>query len=192
MRAAYTRVRNAPRPRLEHQGSDSLLKRQFRFIAKGEIGYIQFKHIIGALPEEGERPIKTNKRITVDGWEKEEEEETRPQPTTRRQLERMHTVFRTTLLVITAALPTLDEWYEWFYSCTQYETPGGASKTWSMAAQPSRRLSPMYDKTSSSGNVKSTNECTDPPRGSTHPEKEKENPLTDQSNLSGTSRKRAT
>ena len=52
--------------------SDSLLKRQFRFISKGEIGYIQFKHIIGALPEEGERPIKTNKRITVDGWEKED------------------------------------------------------------------------------------------------------------------------
>jgi hypothetical protein len=51
-----------------------------------------------------------------------EEEEIRANPTTRRQLERMHMVFRTTLLVSTASefsnlsitKEELDSWYEWF------------------------------------------------------------------------------
>lgn len=111
--------------RLESQGSDALLKRQHRFIARGEIGFIQVKHLISALPEEGERPTKTSKRFTLDGWEGHEEEEVRSNPTTRRQLERMHMVFRTTLLMCTASAPQfanlcitkeeLDSWYEWFY-----------------------------------------------------------------------------
>ena len=42
-----------PKPRLEYQGSDSFLKKQFRYCAKGEIGYFAPKHIISALPEEG-------------------------------------------------------------------------------------------------------------------------------------------
>ena len=86
-------------------------------IAKGELGYIPAKHIVSALPEEGERP--------VHGWEREDEEEVRSHPTSRRQLERLCMTFRTTLLMCTAALPQfgnlkitkeeLDEWYEWFY-----------------------------------------------------------------------------
>ena len=62
---------------------------------------------------------------TVDGFEKEEEEEERPNPQTRRQLERMHTVFRNNLLMCMLAFPQfqqfdlgksdLDEWYDWFY-----------------------------------------------------------------------------
>ena len=40
------------RPRLESQGSDALLKRQHRFIARGEVGFIQVKHLISALPED--------------------------------------------------------------------------------------------------------------------------------------------
>ena len=54
------------RPRLELQGSDALLKRQHRFITRGEIGFIQVKHLTSALPEKGERPTKTSKRFTMD------------------------------------------------------------------------------------------------------------------------------
>ena len=88
-----------PKPRLEYQGSDAFLKKQFKYCAKGEIGYFAPKHIVSALPEEGERPTKSHRRFTVDGFEKEEEEEERPNPQTRRQLERMHTVFRDNLLM---------------------------------------------------------------------------------------------
>ena len=121
----YMKTYKVSRPRLESQGSDALLKRRHRFIARGEIGFIQVKHLISALPEEGERPTKTSKRFTLDGWEGHEEEEVRSNPTTRRQLERMHMVFRTTLLMCTASAPQfanlcitkeeLDSWYEWFY-----------------------------------------------------------------------------
>ena len=62
---------------------------------------------------------------TVDGWDREDEEEVRSHPTSRRQLERLHLTFRTTLLMCTAALPQfgnlrvtkeeLDDWYAWFY-----------------------------------------------------------------------------
>ena len=121
----YMKTYKVSRPRLELQGSDALLKRQHRFITRGEIGFIQVKHLISALPEEGERPTKTSKRFTMDGWEGHEEEEVRSNPTTRRQLERMHMVFRTTLLMCTASAPQfanlcitkeeLDAWYTWFY-----------------------------------------------------------------------------
>ena len=107
-----------PKPRLD-------LKKQFRYCAKGEIGYFAPKHIISALPEEGERPTKSHRKLTVDGFEKEEEEEERANPQTRRQLERMHMVFRNNLLMCTLAFPQfqqfditksdLDEWYDWFY-----------------------------------------------------------------------------
>ena len=46
-----------PKPRLEFQGSDGYLKK--RLIAKGELGYFSAKHIISALPEDGERPSST-------------------------------------------------------------------------------------------------------------------------------------
>ena len=111
-------------PRLEFQGSDGYLKKQWRLIAKGELGYIPAKHIVSALPEEGERPSSTHKKI-MDGWDREDEEEARSHPTSRRQLERLHQTFRTTLLMCTAALPQfgnlkvtkaeLDDWYDWFY-----------------------------------------------------------------------------
>ena len=114
-----------PKPQYRDQGSDALLRRQYKFCSKGEIGFIHSKYIISALPEEGERPIKTRKKITVDGWEKEEEEEERAAPTTRRQLEQLHLVFRNTLLMCLAAFPQfpqfnltkedLDSFYDWFY-----------------------------------------------------------------------------
>ena len=68
--------------------------------------------------EEGERPTKSHRKFTVDGFEKEEEEEERPNPLTRRQLERMHTVFRNNLLMCTLAFPQfqqfdVDEWPRW-------------------------------------------------------------------------------
>ena len=122
---AYMKVYNQPRPKLEYQGSDALLKRQARFVGRGELGYIQVKHLVSALPEEGERPTKTSKRFTLDGFEGTEEEEIRANPTTRRQLERMHMVFRTNLLMCVASAPQfsnltitktdLDAWYDWFY-----------------------------------------------------------------------------
>ena len=71
-----------------------------------------------------ERPIKTSKEVTVDGWEKEEEEETRKLPTTQRQLEHM-LVFRTNLLMAILSFPSmpelnvthrdLEDWYRWFW-----------------------------------------------------------------------------
>eukprot|EP00435_Cladocopium_sp_Y103_P061100 s965_g22.t1 len=77
------------------------------------------------LQAEGERPTKKTKRFTLDGWEGHEEEEIRANPTTRRQLERMHMVFRTNLLMCLASVPQfgnlaltkqeLDDWYDWFY-----------------------------------------------------------------------------
>eukprot|EP00435_Cladocopium_sp_Y103_P012846 s2373_g3.t1 len=106
--------------------SDALLKRQFKFVNRGELGFIPVKYLVSALPEEGERPTKTTKRFTLDGWEGHEEEEIRANPTTRRQLERMHMVFRTTLLMCLASVPQfgnlaltkreLDDWYNWFYA----------------------------------------------------------------------------
>ena len=115
---------NVPKPQYRDQGSEACLKRQYRFCSKGEIGHIQVKHIISALPEEGERPLKTRRKVSVDGWEKEEEEE-RAAPTTRRQLERLHLVFRNTLLMCMAAFPQfpqfdltkedMDAFYDWFY-----------------------------------------------------------------------------
>ena len=137
-----------PKPRLEYQGSDSFLKKQVRYCAKGEIGFFAPKHIVSALPEEGERPTKSHRKFTVDGFEKEEEEEERANPQTRRQLERMHTVFRNNLLMCTLAFPQfhqfditksdLDEWYDWFYRsshcCGRRGTPGGKStNSWQMA-----------------------------------------------------------
>eukprot|EP00434_Breviolum_minutum_P002202 symbB.v1.2.001939.t1/scaffold55.1/size374282/21 len=121
------------------QGSDALLRCQYKFCSKGEIGFIHSKYIISALPEEGERPIKTRKKITVDGWEKEEEEEERAAPTTRRQLERLHLVFRNTLLMCLAAFPQfpqfnltkedLDSFYDWFYGpeLNRRKRPTGAT-----------------------------------------------------------------
>ena len=71
------------------------------------------------------RNVRLVSFITVDGWEKEEEEEERAAPTTRRQLERLHLVFRNTLLMCLAAFPQfpqfnltkedLDSFYDWFY-----------------------------------------------------------------------------
>ena len=114
-----------PKPRLEFQGSDAFLKKRFKYCSKGEIGYFAPKHIVSALPEEGERPTKSHRKFTIDGFEKAEEEEERPNPQTRRQLERMHTVFRNNLLMCMLAFPQfqqfdvsksdLDEWYDWFY-----------------------------------------------------------------------------
>ena len=54
---AYVATHGTPKPRLEFQGGDGYLKKQWRLIAKGELGYIPAKHIVSALPEEGERLI---------------------------------------------------------------------------------------------------------------------------------------
>ena len=114
-----------PKPKLEAQGSDALLKTQFRFCSKGELGFINAKYIVSALPELEEKPFKTRRKVTVDGWDKEEEEEARKLPTTRRHLDRMHRVFRNNLSMCLLAFPQfsqfdvskhdLDDWYDWFW-----------------------------------------------------------------------------
>ncbi|CAE7439728.1 MKK3, partial [Symbiodinium microadriaticum] len=114
-----------PKPKLEAQGSDALLKTQFRFCSKGELGFINAKYIVSALPELEEKPFKTRRKVTVDGWDKEEEEEERKLPTTRRHLDRMHRVFRNNLSMCLLAFPQftqfdvskhdLDDWYDWFW-----------------------------------------------------------------------------
>ena len=157
----WTTVVQLPIPRLEDQGSDALLKKQFKLCAQGEVGWIASKYIISALPDQDERPIKTSKKVTVDGWEKEEEEETRKLPTTRRQLEHMHLVFRTNLLMAILSFPSmpklnithwdLQDWYRWFWGKTDVRHPvnkcsfmrremhGERSTTWSMGAWASRQ-----------------------------------------------------
>ena len=62
-------------PQLELQGSDAYLKKQFKACSEGEIGWFLAKQIVSALPEPDERPLKVRRKVTVDGWEKEEEEE---------------------------------------------------------------------------------------------------------------------
>ena len=63
------------------------------------------KYLVSALPEPGERPWKTAKKTTVDGWDREDEVEERGEPKTRHQLERMHAVFRNTLLMCVLSFP---------------------------------------------------------------------------------------
>ena len=169
---AYVAIHGTPKPRLEFQGSDGYLKKQWRLIAKGELGYIPAKHIVSALPEEGERPSSTHKKITVDGWDREEEE-VRSHPTSRRQLERLHQTFRTTLLMCTAALlvtkAELDDWYDWFYGedirvtppcCLQSAMRGGRSTRWCTKAPPSPMPSRISGATSSSGSERSMSTST--------------------------------
>ena len=62
----------------------------------------------------------THKKITVDGWDREDEEEVRSHPTSRRQLERLDDapdvhggVATVRNLKVTKA--ELDDWYDWFY-----------------------------------------------------------------------------
>ena len=114
-----------PRPKLEFQGSDAYLRKQWKYCSQGEIGWFQIKHIISALPEMDERPIKTKRQLTVNGWEREEEDEERKAPTTREQLKRAHTVFRNSLLMCIISFPQfahfdakyqdLEEWYSFFW-----------------------------------------------------------------------------
>ena len=118
-------VAKMPRPKLEFQGSDSYLRKQWKYFSQGEIGWFQIKHIISALPEMDERPIKTKRQLTVNGWETEEEDEERKAPTTREQLKRAHTVFRNSLLMCIISFPQfahfdagyqdLEEWYSFFW-----------------------------------------------------------------------------
>jgi len=114
-----------PRPKLEFQGSDTFLKKQWKYCSHGEIGRFQIKHIVSALPEMDERPISTRRKITLNGWEREEEEEERNLPTTREQLKRAHLVFRNTLLMCLSSFPQftqfnaqfqdLEDWYRFFW-----------------------------------------------------------------------------
>ena len=86
LETACAEAYNCLKPRLECQGSDAYLKRQFKHIAAGELGYIQAKHIAGAFRRTGSAPSKTTRKVSVDGWDRADEEETRPDPRTRRQL----------------------------------------------------------------------------------------------------------
>ena len=120
----YMAKTGQPKPGLETQGSDPLLRRQFKLCAEGTIGFIPSKHIVSFLPEADERAAKRRRITTVDGFQREDEEEERRNPETRRQMERMHMVFRTNLLMCTMAFPQfaqfnltkddLDAFYQWF------------------------------------------------------------------------------
>ena len=50
---AYVATYGTPKPRLEFQESDGYLKKQWRMIAKGELGYIPAKHIVSAPGRRG-------------------------------------------------------------------------------------------------------------------------------------------
>ena len=150
---AYVATHGTPKPRLEFQGSDGYLKKQWRLIAKGELGYIPAKHIVSALPEEGERPSSTHKKITVDGWDREDEEEVRSHPTSWRQLERLRLTFRTTLLMCTAALPQFGN-----LKVTKGELAGRTSLAGSLP-----RATPPCCSQSAMHGARSTRWCTKAP-----------------------------
>ena len=107
--ADWTRITGLPKPALEFQGSDTLLKHQFTLCSKGQIGFIQTKHIVSALPELEERPLRTRRKVTVDGWEREEEEEERKEPSSRRLLDRTRQAFRNNLTMCVVAFPQFSQ-----------------------------------------------------------------------------------
>jgi hypothetical protein len=63
------------KPSLEDQGSDSLLRKQYRFCMRGEVGFIHTRHLVSHLPEVDERPFKRARRSITAGLVTEEEEE---------------------------------------------------------------------------------------------------------------------
>ena len=124
LEAQYQHKTKCQKPTMEDQGSDTFLTKQFRYCMKGEIGFFTSRQIISLLPETDERPIKKRKTL-AQAIEGEDEEESRANPTTMRQLQKMHTVFTTNLLMCTFAFPQfgqldieksdLDEFYSWLY-----------------------------------------------------------------------------
>ena len=116
------------RPPIEDQGSDVFLKKQFKHCSKGEIGFFPSKSIVSLLPDSEERPSKRQRQIVISGQVLEDEEEFRQNPVTLRQLERLHKVFQTNLLMCTFAFPQfaqfdvskkdLDDFYSWFHGST--------------------------------------------------------------------------
>ena len=113
------------KPQLIDQGSDSILKRQFRFCQKGEVGYLHTKQIVSFLPDTEERPQKRQRKSVVSGLLVEEEEEERQHPTTLKQLEHVHKVFTINLLMCTVAFPQfprfditfteMEDFYQWLH-----------------------------------------------------------------------------
>ena len=113
------------KPSLEDQGSDSLLRRQFSFCRKGEVGFIQVKHIVSCLPDIEERQSKRQRRSLVSGFLIEEDDEERSHPTTIKQMEHLRKVFYINLLMCISAFPqykqlsvSLDElvqFYSWLH-----------------------------------------------------------------------------
>ena len=173
---AYVATHGAPKPRLEFQGSDGYLKKQWRMIGKGELGYIPAKHIVSALPEEA----FIHPQEDHGGRLGQDEEEVRSHPTSR-----LHLTFRTTLLMCTAALPQfgnlrvtkeeLDDWYAWFYGediagrkpppsdttcCLQSAMHGARFTRWCTRAPLSPKPSRTSGATSSSGNGRSMSTST--------------------------------
>ena len=49
----FVAIHGTPKPRLEFQGSDGYLKKQWRLIAKGELGDIPAKHIVSTPGRRG-------------------------------------------------------------------------------------------------------------------------------------------
>ena len=80
------------KPSLEDQGSESFMRRQFAFCKKGEVGFIQVKHIVSYLPDLDERQNKRQRKFLVSGFLVEEDDEERSYPTTIKQMEHLHKV----------------------------------------------------------------------------------------------------
>ena len=74
LEAQYQLKTRSQKPPLEGQGSDTFLKKQFKYCLKGEIGFFTSRQIISPLPETEDRPIKKRKTL-VQALEGDDEEE---------------------------------------------------------------------------------------------------------------------
>jgi hypothetical protein len=77
LEAQYQHKTKCQKPAMEEQGSDTFLKKQFRYCMKGEIGFFTSRQIISLLPETEERPIKKRKTLAqaLEGEDEEEPED---------------------------------------------------------------------------------------------------------------------
>ena len=95
-------LKHGRKPPRQRQGSNSLLLKQLELCSTGRIGHIQCKHIVSLLPSLDEEAKKAMVKSLDSGHLTDVLEESRSFPKSQRQLEHMHAVFITNLLMFTS------------------------------------------------------------------------------------------